>query len=162
MFKMTTVSVVAQLTAVSKWLTSGHQVSAGMVAQVRSISCCMEMRTCGHHQDGVHPCYYRDDRIDLDQHFSRPMDRTQRICWVTPTIARFNPTWLFLVGLLEGFGVQRKASKTSTSSNFGGSLLVSDTAVSCATKLSVVILNAYTRLAESLSASAEVRNGLVC
>jgi hypothetical protein len=35
------------------------------------------------------------------------------------------------------------------------------TAVSCATKLTVVILNTYTEFANSLSASADVCNGLV-
>jgi len=72
------------------------------------------------------------------QHFSWLMDRTQRICWVTPMITRFNYTWLFLLGLHEGCGVQHKASNTSRtptrnltvlgsrpSSNIGGHLSVS-------------------------------------
>jgi len=77
------------------------------------------------------------------QHFSWLMDRMQRICLVPPTITRFNPTWLFLVGLLQGCSVQHKVSKTSRalarncmvlhshlSSNFGGQLSVSSSPLS--------------------------------
>jgi hypothetical protein len=109
------------------------------------------------------------------QHFSRPMDRTQRICWVPPTIARFNPTWLLLVGLLDGRGIQHKASNTSKAPTrtWKGLAqpsqqhlwwpLVSQllTAANCARKVMVVILNTYTRFANSLSANADVCNGLV-
>jgi hypothetical protein len=40
---MTTVSFVAQLTAVSNWLTSGHQICCWASCGSRSISYCMEM-----------------------------------------------------------------------------------------------------------------------
>jgi hypothetical protein len=88
-------------------------------------------------QDVALPHYHRHVRAYPDN-FSDLRIRTQRICWVSPMIARFNPTWLFLAGWLEERGVQHKASNTSRAtarkwtvlgsrpcSKFGGCLSVS-------------------------------------
>jgi hypothetical protein len=55
-----------------------------------------------------------DVRTYLDNTFSDRWIGRRGSVEYPPTIARFNPTWLFLVRFLEGRGVQHQASNTSS------------------------------------------------
>jgi hypothetical protein len=101
------------------------------------------------------------------QHFSRPMDRTQRICWEPSTTSTFNSTWLCLVRLLEGRGVENKASNTSRASTRNQETEWSCVAVTSvsqwltAVNCAAVILNTYTKFATRMWTQTLIRLGSV-
>jgi len=110
---MTAVSCMAQLTAVSSWLTSGHQICCWDGCARPFSFLLYEDEYKRHQQDGAPPHYHRDVRAYPDNTSpDRCIGRRGSVDHL-PTISRFNPTWLFLVGLLEGCGVEHKAINTT-------------------------------------------------